>query len=61
MLDVLVQLSLLPPDIDNGTIIEFDVYLGTVDARNLSSADAAMLTRSVENIKVQLQFYARIN
>lgn len=58
---MLVQLSLLPPDIDIGTISEFDVYLGTVDARNLSSAAAAMLTRNVENSKVQLQFYARIN
>ena len=49
---MLVHLDLLPPNVDNGTITAFDVYLGTVDARLNASAQPHIdsLTNKVRKI-----------
>ena len=54
-LAVLVNLDLQPPRVDNGTITQFDIYLGTVDARNQSaSIRTATITNKVEVLATNL-------
>ena len=58
ILAVIVQLDLLPPHVDNGTITQFDIYLGEVDARRLNLS--ASQIESVNSNKVYKSAYLHI-
>ena len=59
-LAVAVNLDLVAPDIENGTITLFEVYLGTVDARSLGETPSFAAVPN--NVRIyQLEYYHTVS